>query len=1019
MGFGEIMPITLEPPTTTQPSITLTPPATSGIVLQPPVPPPSTEHQPLKDVVDTAKNPDTPNNPFPAVDSQDKFLSQNLAQNTLQQRPKEEGWEQALYRTTEVAANVAAGVAFQPLLHPLDTAYNNVVGVAESAKRILTGQTVSDFFTGVSSLDPYDTSGIHLDAAKKIFDSSMDIVNAGIIWGGVSRFYSKMAGRYVSNWVEKEVPQAIINQTEKEIKTTTPVPPEPFEPFGPTASTQPSPSVAQLGMEAVTGKPVETKPLRPKTETKSITELAQQTLYPKEEGFKRTAEDLAQEKVFIQQGLSHQDITELQKSAEREEAKFNKIYDPAPAITKQFKTTQALEAHIENNSDNWMTQSQHELVQTFMEQNPKEWMRMQLGLSDEVAKSRASLPPNSPAEQVANNALHNLSLHDGGEDAKMIQRGLWGQVWDKAISASTTVLRNAGKIGDTLATKLMNYIDIPELRLSQIQREYIPVLKTLSQTETKNLINKAEAVYYGLPHIESISPRVQAAFDKLDELNTRITQEIYGKTGQTGTPRMFHPRHLLAQPLDELKLKQYLVKHKLAANDAEATNLIQKEYERIAESRAGMKAPAEQKRKLILPTYDALKEFGYNVNPIDAWNKHYLATFRRIEQINQFGKDGEVYNQLLGQLGQDKRYTNAADIGQRLYTRLTNGEVIDPTLSKLQRAGNNFSYMLWQAGVAFVHLASGGSNLITRYGLKTVPGLIKATYGLLTGADRNFMANAGVLRGIMSDYNEWGGFNSRMSKVLSKVNGIDPIMNYMRRVGATLGDPYIEKMVQRTIKSNGTDTLANKALKELYINPQDVIKNKGIAQQDKYLAIKRIADATIGRVRPVDLPLWATTPEWEFLTMFKKAATRQAQFMLDMLKQRPLTNTARFLVGGLPFAATIGLVKSKMMGETDPEKLTDAAVHMGMKVTFGIVGEAINAANAKTKEQAVEFGAGPTISTTAAQAHTFVSGLTKWLSGEITGKEFRDTVGKGVVGSMIRMIPPQLGGGLLYKELFP
>ncbi|GAH10218.1 unnamed protein product, partial [marine sediment metagenome] len=106
-----------------------------------------------------------------------------------------------------------------------------------------------------------------------------------------------------------------------------------------------------------------------------------------------------------------------------------------------------------------------------------------------------------------------------------------------------------------------------------------------------------------------------------------------------------------------------------------------------------------------------------------------------------------------------------------------------------------------------------------------------------------------------------------------------------RAISANAGRSFAMRMTSRFLESTGKDKLSMRALKRLGLNPQRILKNKGMVGADFVTASQHTVNATQFRAGALDLPLWFSSPEGKLIGQFKTFAFNQSRFTKNMLKE--------------------------------------------------------------------------------------------------------------------------------------
>src|SRR3990167_2788942 len=147
--------------------------------------------------------------------------------------------------------------------------------------------------------------------------------------------------------------------------------------------------------------------------------------------------------------------------------------------------------------------------------------------------------------------------------------------------------------------------------------------------------------------------------------------------------------------------------------------------------------------------------------------------------------------------------------------------------------------------------------------------------------------------------------------------------NVVRGQAAGIGQGMAKTWL-RELKANPNNQLARKELFELVMeNPDDLIRQTSLTEEQLRMAAGRGSELSQGLTNPVNLPMWMSSPVnstgnmlLQLSLIFKKQAAIQNKMIWQSFKTNPVKTTA-LLTGMSQIAgATIGGVKSALIGGT-------------------------------------------------------------------------------------------------------
>jgi len=582
----------------------------------------------------------------------------------------------------------------------------------------------------------------------------------------------------------------------------------------------------------------------------------------------------------------------------------------------------------------------------------------------------------------------------------------------RLLSSTTTVLRKAGPIGNRIIHKIHNYLDVPDMKTAQSMANITPLLSKLSKAEYKNFVNVMDDAWYNNP----ANPEAFKLFEGITPMNDKVkavveatTKEIIKTTDEARNvgldvaqvSRGFWSHTPTDMKKMELNLTKILKKNKQAVTDEDA-RALRSEWARKHANREydGL----EQARTLHVKGYDDLKAAGFETRA-GVLENYFLRSNKRIEEIVQFGKDG---NQNFWALNNALRVTHPkqAEIADTLFSRVTRRDILDRDGSKFAHKMVSAHVMLYMGNAAIMQLASL-PNIVMRMGALNA---MKATYSgmknLILKNDPQFVERTGaILQNTIGDMRQMYSLGSMGEKYL-KVAGVIKLDEITRRMAVHAGKYYLDDMI-RGLRKNPESKYWNRAAKEIYLDPKTLGKGVKLTGDETNLAIKRLSDSTVGRTRDVELPLWLGHSNMKLVTLFKNYMIFQTKFMYNHVFKEIGHGNVKPLAGMLfaqyPVGAAVGDIRARMMGRERPEGWAGVIDNLSLVQAFGIFME-LGLAAGHSAGRVSSWVQGPIISNGTKWVSALMDSGIKLAQGKTKLKDHKQLVKQGLTHS-IKPIP--------------
>ncbi len=605
-------------------------------------------------------------------------------------------------------------------------------------------------------------------------------------------------------------------------------------------------------------------------------------------------------------------------------------------------------------------------------------------------------------------------------------------IWQRAVTTSLTALDNTGTVtGKVLVKKFKDYVDIPEVKTATALTKMEPHIAGLSKKEWENYVDVLDDQFYKTPN----NPNLFKLFEDIKPMNAKVKAAVEATALETGkvtdearlmgldvaqvsrpfwTHQLINDKKLLGKKgnkYDE-ELLDYLVKTGQAGSKGDAKNLMNAYHSKRADRKfKGL----EKERTIHIKGYANLKKFGFGVDKkwdrvarrhASPWDNYFLGSTRRIEEVVQFGKKGELLSPNVTKLGVEG-FENEADIAERLYFRLTNRNEIDNLLLQTTRHAINPT-VIAMMGLSQIMQLGSIPNIFIKFGFqKGMVGSYKGFKSLFRNNDRRFAEQTGaIFQNTLNDLREVHKTN-KFTDAYLKAIGMTKTDELTRLMAVHAGKFHLIDVAKR-LKTKPSPklkaqlakdlTFSEKQIDELFVSPKRIdFENPTVR-----LAIKRLSDGTVGRVRATELPLWLSSPYASVVTLFKNYLIWHTKFMKDNVWKKP-SNWAPALLYSLPMGEAVGNIRSVMSGRERPEGIDRILDDLMFVQAFGIVGDLFMAARYGEK-RLMSFLAGAPLSHLVQWGHAVFESFEDLMDGRKKRDDHKKLM-KKASQQVIRAIP--------------
>jgi hypothetical protein len=566
------------------------------------------------------------------------------------------------------------------------------------------------------------------------------------------------------------------------------------------------------------------------------------------------------------------------------------------------------------------------------------------------------------------------------------------------VTSEREYLRGQGSIGQRIVQLLDDTINKKEIRAGSATADYLKVRKGMTPRELSNFVDVAEGRASPLNNrVENlVNFWRQRGNEIIDEgialgMNVKRVKVPKGQVAEITLlkPRKNHFPHFIIsvdsppeivnetlraavkrgdfKSLDAARrawqgyvnyvnsgkraeaIFQYLVDSGQVQNKAEAERVLNFFIRRSRQRRFGN---LERAREVNLPFYD--------VNPDRVLPRYFSGAYHRLEEVKNLGLKDEVIKDLINQLrdvGGD--YRNAQLMFDRWSGREPEKLLFGAVSPKFAQGLRSFQ-VVTKLGLAQIPNSTQSINTAFITGLRNLAiGIQKAVtregkdFALRTGAVLDATVEDAIQRAI--------GGSGKWARLFLKGIGFTATERINRIIAANAGRAYALEMTRKLI-NNPANKFARRALRELGLNPDLILKRGNLNFNEILLAAQKVVNKSQFRSGVLDLPLFFTSPEGKIVTQFKTFAFNQAKLIKDAILLEALRGNLKPLITAITLMPIIGEgvkdIKAILTGKTrDKTGLARIAENMAAVGGLGILTDLYQSA---IYGKATDFLVGPT-----------------------------------------------------------
>lgn len=386
----------------------------------------------------------------------------------------------------------------------------------------------------------------------------------------------------------------------------------------------------------------------------------------------------------------------------------------------------------------------------------------------------------------------------------------------------------------------------------------------------------------------------------------------------------------------------WLVKNKQAKDVPDAVKRFQFTQDEIKTPKSGS---LESERIIDIPFYDT--------NPERVLTRYYSSVAKRFGEIDNFGRNNEIANNLIEGIRKE--------FGDKDAERVSNMVNMMTGSAKPSQMGATTAQVLRDIEAARKLSLAVFMNITQSGNTAAVTGINNASKALIqafTKEGRDYAYKAGVLfseaarsmYGVSDDL-----ISGKIVNAVLNTTGFTEVEKTNRIISALAAKHFSQEQAMKYIASNGTNETAARALRNMGLHPDSILKRGSIAEKDMLTASRYITNRTQFRSRVLDSPEWANSPWGKVFNQFKNYSENQVKFIREELineaRQGNVAPIVRFAAVAPPIYAGAKAIKDAVRGKdrrldtrTNWEKGAEIAANMGM---FGMYYDILQSMNFK------------------------------------------------------------------------
>ncbi len=534
---------------------------------------------------------------------------------------------------------------------------------------------------------------------------------------------------------------------------------------------------------------------------------------------------------------------------------------------------------------------------------------MEVGDYVKARKIAEGIPENDPYRKSMIEVIDTLSP----KTVKGSKTGFFRSLIDFGTENSK-VLGRLGQSGKNLTNITRRTYEQADVDAGKALNTLVRPLRKLTSAEKANFIDVSEG------KAQPTSERVQQLVNTWDTIRSEIADvademDLF----QRGRRQNYFPHMLnddwINAPKNEPKVIKHLIDTGQAVDERDARAVLGNIRQNLERKQSYLTDVSQFKSGNLEYSREAdLPKEAYESDPVAALTQYITDTYRRINEVKNFGRSGEKLEEFYDLINKEgKDASKARDIMEQILgTQKGKYDAITKPLREYQSGTKLVT--------AFISNAGQPVNTITTKGLGNT---LRSLGRIVTNSDEAVTkaVNSGNLtddflrESLNTKYKSWVGKLPWM-KAFGKVE------NFNRILDSNAAEFALNSMVKRFVK-NPESKLAKRILETQYGVDTAKLLQEGTLQGDDFLrAINSGVRTSQFRTRAQDLPQFLSEPDAKLFTQFKNFGFKQAQFVMDQVVKEAAqgnpTPLIRYIIAGAAIGELINDSKqtTKNLGRT-------------------------------------------------------------------------------------------------------
>ena len=450
------------------------------------------------------------------------------------------------------------------------------------------------------------------------------------------------------------------------------------------------------------------------------------------------------------------------------------------------------------------------------------------------------------------------------------------EVWNRVVKSAVEAVKKQGPSGVMLANDMSFVNDVPPVRFGM---EFGAPFEKMIKAIPDNLREKAGTAIAdaleGKPQkvvpqemIGFIKDRLRKVAKEASALGVKI-HRADGKVVPFAERENYYPRIIKTDILEDLvrdtkgrqqEMAQYLLKTKQAPTFNTALEQVKLFRKNLIDRKFGN---LERARELDLP------ESFYERNAFKVLPRYFRIAYQRLAEVEVFGLNDV---KALARIDNIAHSGGDADLALRTYRRFTGRDPLDQIAKGMFQALRNLSTGAQiQFQTTLYHIPRTLYPALEAGYRQALKAFVKSftDAGELESRRMGINISHAMSEYLQEEYGQGRGITGKFANLTMTLEGIKPLDRFDRKYAAILGRDWIENKVVPGFLKSPQNAKFRGALGSLGIDPDTVLKKKGMSELEMNVAAKRFSDRTQGSPNVLSLPLWATSPAGKLYAQYK------------------------------------------------------------------------------------------------------------------------------------------------------